>query len=108
MSSFISRAVNNLVAAVGGMSNPPMATTKAEQQPEVANGTVELDNSGDGPLKVPGFNGLPIEYIPKADIDKSHFWKRDDENPDNWPFFQHGANSWHGQRLTVRELARKC
>jgi hypothetical protein len=74
--------------------------------PPTTKGTAKLDNSGAGPLRVPGFNGIRINYIAKGGDGPS--WLSADLDPSYWPTFQHGANSWHGQRLTVREVEREC
>ena len=103
MSSLISRAIDHLrhFAAISGRA----PATSKDEMPDIPSGTIELDNSGDGPLTVPGFNGIRIDYIPKGD--DGPIWESDDQEQDSWPLFQHGVNSWHGQRLTVRELACK-
>jgi hypothetical protein len=106
-----SNALTNLTASVQRTLSSAPALLKitlssssiTAEMPAAENGTVELDNSGAGPLKVPGFNGIPIDYIPKGDDGPT--WSREDNTAEDWPLFQHGANSWHGQRLTVREIA---
>lgn len=53
--------------------------------------TFEMDNSGDKPIRVPGFGGIPVDFQEEWDGNKR---------------FAHGANDWNQHpRLTVRELA---
>ncbi|KAE8144643.1 hypothetical protein BDV25DRAFT_171273 [Aspergillus avenaceus] len=51
--------------------------------------TIELDNSGTGPLKVPGFNDIPLEL------------SLDSEDR----FYDGAPMDWYSSPLTVRELA---
>jgi len=54
------------------------------------------DNSGFGPLRVPGFNMLINAYDAKDSL------RQDDKRRS---FFAEGIEGWSGERLTVRELA---
>ncbi|PIG89703.1 hypothetical protein AARAC_003406 [Aspergillus arachidicola] len=56
-------------------------------------GNNELDNSGTGPLKVPGFNNIPLELALDSDDD------REDRFYDAVPM------NWYSSPLTARELA---
>jgi hypothetical protein len=49
-----------------------------------------MDNSGTGPLVVPGLNGIPLNPARQITEDAA---------------FVHGADSWGGERLTAREVS---
>ncbi len=57
-----------------------------------------MDNSGQGVLRVPGFNSMPVE----KEIETP--FTQDATERAGYPFF-HGASEWHAERLTVREVA---
>jgi hypothetical protein len=52
---------------------------------------VEMDNTGNKPIRVPGFGGMPVDF---------------EEDSDDRKRFAHGANDWdQSPRLTARELS---
>ncbi|EON97703.1 hypothetical protein UCRPA7_6802 [Phaeoacremonium minimum UCRPA7] len=74
---------NRILQAVG------MASIPSHTKPRKGSKESEFDNSGDGPLLVPGFNGI----IVNRELEGRNVR------------FTHGVNEWGADRLTVREVA---
>lgn len=58
------------------------------------------DNSGSGPLRVPGFSGFQID----ADLYEDSVWHNEHAGM-VYAYFLEGIEGWQGLRLTARELA---
>lgn len=75
----------------------------------IARRVLDFDNSGDGPIRVPGFNGplrvpgfdgIPAHY----DLPRSHRFSHGVSDGQG-NFRPSGVSDWYGGRLTAREVA---
>jgi hypothetical protein len=73
-------------------------TLLSEQATASPTARMPYDNSGDAPLRIPGFS-MPIDAK-----SEEHSLRRIDHVLDK-PYFAEGIEGWSGHRMTVRELA---